>query len=172
MQRKTIGSYTYLVNDFGDLVCYAPDETPSATPSTDRPAKRGRPAGAITSTPNPLYALISEAADLGLPWLEDIVYGACVTSGGVSNGKMNCCPRHVLRTLTRPSISIETVGFGLGCSLRAKQRTAQVARHALGGIELYLERNPEVRSRLENLATRNNSKPLYLGGYELNAGYN
>ncbi|HCP53590.1 MAG: hypothetical protein CMK72_04225 [Pseudomonadaceae bacterium] len=147
--NKIIGEHTYLIDDVtGDILGYAatPDKN-EVTDTTQR--RRGRPTKA---TPNPLYALIRAAAELNPSWLDDIVYGACVTSGGMSNGRMNLKPRHVLRTIMQPEIGVSTVGYGLGASERTKQKIAKAARHALGAITLYLERHPETYDRLTMLA--------------------
>lgn len=88
-------------------------------------------------------------------WVDDYVFGACVTSGGISNGKMNVSPSHVLRACMLNEISTDIVKkvirlAGLRTmSDQQARRVCQCARLAIGGMELYLERNPTVRQQLQ-----------------------
>ncbi|MNH36527.1 hypothetical protein D3C79_973250 [compost metagenome] len=78
-----------------------------------------------------------------------------MTVGGVNNGKMNVSPSHVLRASLLDEISTEIVKSiirleGLRTmSDQQARRVCQCARFAIGGMELYLERNPAVRQQLQ-----------------------
>lgn len=103
---------------------------------------------------NPLARHIQIAHGDNMPWVDDYVYGACSVVGGVSNGKLNVSPGDVLRVCMLEAISTESVQAAIrnhdlvSVSPRQAQRIAQVARFAVGGIALYLERNPQVREAL------------------------
>lgn len=79
----------------------------------------------------------------GMPmWMEDIVMGACYTSMGVSNGKLNANPSLVKASLFSPYISTAACLniYEANISERTAQRVAKAARFALGGIDLFLSR--------------------------------
>lgn len=88
-------------------------------------------------------------------WVDDYVHGACMTVGGVNNGKMNASPSHVLLACMLDQISTEIVKSvirlkGLRTmSDQQARRICQCARFAIGGMELYLERNPTIRDQLQ-----------------------
>lgn len=88
-------------------------------------------------------------------WIGDYVHGACMTVGGVSNGKMNVSPSHVLRACMLAEISTEIVKSlirleGLRTmSDQQARRVCQCARFAISGMALYLEHNPTVRQQLQ-----------------------
>ena len=82
----------------------------------------------------------------GMPmWMEDIVMGACYTSMGVSNGKLNANPSLVKASLFSPYISTDACLniYEANISERTAQRVAKAARFALGGIDLFLSRETE-----------------------------
>ena len=82
----------------------------------------------------------------GMPmWMEDIVMGACYTSMGVSNGKLNANPSLVKAALFSPYISTTACQniYEAEISERTAQRVAKAARFALGGIDKYLSRTTE-----------------------------
>jgi hypothetical protein len=82
-------------------------------------------------------------------WLDDYVFGACSVVGGVSNGKLNVSPSDVRRVCMLERISTEGVQAIIRnhdfkpVSPQQARRLAQVARFALDGMSLYLQRNPE-----------------------------
>jgi hypothetical protein len=91
----------------------------------------------------------------GLGWADDYVFGACVTVAGVHKGKLNVSPSHVLRACLLNEISTEIVkrvirleGLRTMSDQQAR-RICQCARFAVGGMEMYLERNPTVRQELQ-----------------------
>jgi hypothetical protein len=99
--------------------------------------------------------LFRVAQDERLGWVDDYVFGACATAAGVSNGKLNVSPSHVLRACLLDDISVAVVKKvirleGLRTMSDRQARTVcQCARFAIGGMELYLERNPAVRQALQ-----------------------
>ncbi|RMR07138.1 hypothetical protein [Pseudomonas syringae group genomosp. 7] len=88
-------------------------------------------------------------------WVDDYVYGSCYVVAGDSNDKLNVKPSHVLRTCLLDEISVEVVKRvirleGLRTiSDQQARRVCQCARLAIGGMELYLERNPTVLQQLQ-----------------------
>lgn len=104
---------------------------------------------------NALAPYIQVAHAEGMYWVDDFVYGACYTSGEVSNGTLNVSPSDVLRVCMLPIISTETVRSVIRTrsfepvSDRQARRIAKVAKFAIGGIDLYLSRHPEVLAALQ-----------------------
>ena len=99
---------------------------------------------------NVLASFIQVAHAESMQWVDDFVYGACYTSGEVSNGTLNVSPSDVLRVCMLPVISTETVRSVIRnrsfepVSDRQARRIAKAAKFTIGGIDLYLSRNPEV----------------------------
>jgi hypothetical protein len=93
------------------------------------------------------YVQVAHAEEM--QWLDDYVYGACYVSGDVSNGTLNVSPSDVLRVCMLPVISTQAVKAVIRTrsfnpiSDRQARRIAKVAKFAIGGIDLYLSRNPE-----------------------------
>ena len=87
-------------------------------------------------------------------WVDDYVFGASAVAG-VSNGILNASPTRVLQACLLNEISVEAVKSvirleGLRTmSDQQARRIGQCARVAIGGMELYLERNPTVRQALQ-----------------------
>jgi hypothetical protein len=104
---------------------------------------------------NVLAPFIQVANAEGMQWLDDIVYGACYTSGEVSNGTLNVSPSDVLRVCMLQVISTETVRSVIRTrsfepvSERQARRIAKAAKFAVGGVDLYLPRNPEAMAVLQ-----------------------
>ncbi|WP_457265810.1 hypothetical protein [Pseudomonas sp. P5_C3] len=95
------------------------------------------------------------AQDERLGWVDDYVFGACITVAGVHKGTLNVSPSHVLRACLLNEISTEIVkrvirleGLRTMSDQQAR-RICQCARFAIGGMEIYLERNPTVRQELQ-----------------------
>ncbi|MNJ41120.1 hypothetical protein D3C77_360320 [compost metagenome] len=115
-------------------------------------SKRG-PKPKVTPNPHASHFKVAHAERLG--WIDDYVYGACMTVGKDNNGKMNVSPSHVLRACMLDEISTEIVKSvirleGLRTmSDQQARRICQCARFAIGGMKLYLERNPTVRQQLQ-----------------------
>lgn len=114
-------------------------------------AKRGPKPKVFVNT---LAPYVQVAHSEGMQWLDDFVYGACYTSGGTSNGALNVSPTDVLRVCMLPIISTETVRSVIRTrsfepvSESQARRIANAAKFAIGGIDLYLSRNPEVMDAL------------------------
>lgn len=105
--------------------------------------------------PNQIASLLTLAHAERRGWIDDYVFGACATAGNISNGKMNVSPSHVLRACLLDQISTEIVkkvihleGLRTMSDQQAR-RVCQCARFAIGGMEMYLERNPAVRQVLQ-----------------------
>lgn len=99
---------------------------------------------------NALAPYIQVAHSEGMQWVDDFIYGACYTSGGSSNGTLNVSPTDVLRVCMLPVISTEAVRSIIHnrsfepISESQARRIANAAKFAIGGIDLYLSRNPDV----------------------------
>lgn len=104
---------------------------------------------------NQIASLLKVAHAERRGWIDDYVFGNCATAAGVSNGKLNVSPSHVLRACLLDEISVEVVKRVIRLEGlrtmddRTAQRICQCARLAIGGMELYLERNPTVRQQLQ-----------------------
>lgn len=115
-------------------------------------AKRG-PKPKVKS--NRIASLLKVAHGEHRGWMDDFVFGGCATVGLVSNGKLNVSPSHVLRACLLDEISVEVVKRvirleGLRTiSDQQARRICQCVRLAIGGMELYLERNPTVLQQLQ-----------------------
>lgn len=121
----------------------------------DLDAQRSKRGPKPKLTPNPHASHFKAAHAEHQSWIDDYVHGACMTVGKDSNGKMNVSPSHVLRACMLDEISTEIVKSvirleGLRTmSDQQARRVCQCARFAIGGMELYLERNPAVRQQLQ-----------------------
>lgn len=109
-------------------------------------------------THNPLHRLIALADvhpehDLyDLPaqnWVEDYVMAACYTVAKASKGKLNVSPQHVYAAVKMPDISTAAIRNATGLGKSQGSLIAQCARHALDGMMMYLEHNPQVRDVLQ-----------------------
>lgn len=115
-------------------------------------SKRG-PKPKVTPNPYARHFKVAHAERLG--WIDDYVYGACMTVGKDSNGKMNASPSHVLRACMLDEISTEIVKTvirleGLRTmSDQQARRICQCARFAIAGMAVYLERNPAVLQQIQ-----------------------
>ncbi|KPZ17758.1 Uncharacterized protein ALO41_02536 [Pseudomonas amygdali pv. ulmi] len=89
------------------------------------------------------------------PWLDDYVYGSCMTAGGVSNGTMSTSPSHVLKACMLDIVSTENIKTSIllegltPMSDRQARRVCQCARHAISGMSFFLERNTSIKGLLE-----------------------
>lgn len=121
----------------------------------DLDAQRSKRGPKPKVTPNPYARHVRVAHAERHSWIDDYVHGACMTVGGVHNGKMNASPSHVLRTCMLDEISTEIVKSvirleGLRTmSDQQARRICQCARFAIDGMEFYLEHNPSVRQQLQ-----------------------
>lgn len=101
---------------------------------------------------------VEERADNGQPiqnWVEDYVMGACYTVAKANNGKLNVSPRHIFAAVKMNVISTETVGAAFRNSKGEPLGKTQVAligqctRFALNGMQMYLDRNPDLYEALQ-----------------------
>ncbi|MFR0714796.1 hypothetical protein ACLUS7_06980 [Enterobacterales bacterium BD_CKDN230030183-1A_HGKHYDSX7] len=121
----------------------------------DLDAQRSKRGPKPKVTPNPHASYFKVAHSEGHGWVDDYVHGACMTVGGINNGKMNASPSHVLRACTLDEISTEIVkrvilleGLRTMSDQQAR-RICQCARFAIDGMVFYLERNPTIRQQLQ-----------------------
>jgi hypothetical protein len=121
----------------------------------DLDAQRSKRGPKPKVTPNPYASHLKVAHAERHSWIDDYVHGACMTVGGVNNGKMNASPSHVLRACMLDTISTEAVknvirleGLRTMSDQQAR-RICQCARFAIDGIELFLEHNPTIRQQLQ-----------------------
>lgn len=122
---------------------------PQPIDQTQQPTKLGRRPQVID---NPFSAAlcIIKHEQRNASWLDDVALGAVHTGPGVINGKHSVALADVKRLLLMPELSVATAAHCLfnhdrqPMSTRQLQRVVEAARVALGGIALYLERNPEI----------------------------
>lgn len=121
-------------------------------------SNRGRPA---LSAPNTIREYMPILADLRVadtdgpipyPWFTDIVAGSIATAAGSSQGTFNVSPSRVIAALFMPVIAAKLLTRA-GTNERTAQRITKAARHAANGIASYLERNSEVRAKLDHQLT-------------------
>ena len=104
---------------------------------------------------NVLAPFVQIAHAEGVQWLDDFIYGACYVSGDVSNGTLNVSPSDVLRVCMLPVISTQAVKAVIRTrdfnpvSDRQARRISKVSTFAMGGIDLYLSRHPDVMEHLQ-----------------------
>ena len=128
--------------------------TTNARPRPKAKSTKGRKEPVVE---NPLYAVIlaAKVEERPTPWLDDYIRGAINTGPGVINGRYSVSPADVAKLLGLPEISVSVAsGFLLNhdrqpMSVRQIQRIIEVARIALRGIALYLERNPMILIQLD-----------------------
>jgi hypothetical protein len=101
---------------------------------------------------------VEERSDNNQPlqnWVEDYVMGACYTVAKASKGKLNVSPAHVFTAVKMDVISTESVGAALrnskGEPLGKSQAAliGQCARFALNGMQMHLDRNPDLYDALQ-----------------------
>ncbi|MBP5948808.1 hypothetical protein [Pseudomonas sp. P42] len=122
----------------------------------DLDAQRSKRGPKPKVTVNQYASFLRVAHDERCGWLDDYVFGSCYVVAGDSNEKLNVKPSHVLRACLLDVISVEVVKRvirleGLRTiSDQQARRVCQCARLAIGGMELYLERNPTVLQQLRH----------------------
>lgn len=118
--------------------------------STDNP--KGAGAKPVTTT-NPIAYIATELLVKGRNepypiWLDDIIFGSCLTAAGQSKNVCNVALNEVVGALY-----LYELGAGVlvaqGTPLRKAQRIIKAARHAAHGIESYLHRHPDLLHRYE-----------------------
>lgn len=145
--------YTPAANSSHLATVYTLPTTNSQPPEKTKSTK-GRKESIIK---NPLHAVIlaAKVEEIPTPWLDDYIRGAINTGPGVINGRYSVSPADVAKLLGLPEISVSVAsGFLLNhdrqpMSVRQIQRIIKVARIALRGIALYLERNPMILIQLD-----------------------
>ncbi|VVP68821.1 hypothetical protein PS914_00772 [Pseudomonas fluorescens] len=141
-------------------------------PSEIAPEKNPRGAGRKpASTVNPIAYLAVELlmdvpADKPL-WLDNIIFGSCLTAAGQSQNVCNVSMNEVVGALYLKEFKVDVL-VAQGTPLRKAQRIIKAARHAAHGIHCYLVRRPKLlqvyedAAKLEaSLAPSNCSRALY-----------
>ena len=115
-----------------------------------------RVARKLKETPNPLWEYIRHVTNYslrGMPsWMDDIIMGACYTTAGSSNGKLNINPVFIRASVFLPTISTADCRniYSLDpVSERTSQRMAQATRFALAGIQHHLDTNKEENEEMQ-----------------------
>lgn len=130
-------------------------EEPSLVGVIDLDAERSKRGPKPKTMHNSLAALLKVAHAEQRGWVDDYVFGSTATAGLISNGKLNVSPSYVLHACLLDEISVDVVkkairldGLRTMSDTQAR-RVCQCARLAIGGMEIYLERNPTVRQQLQ-----------------------
>lgn len=111
---------------------------------------RGRPEFAYANPAAPYMHLLGIPNPL--PWVDDIIRGAIITSVGVSNGKINVEARAVIGALFLSEITAKACKTS-EITLRTAQRIAKATRHAAHGIASYVDRHTDLKARLDGEIT-------------------
>lgn len=100
------------------------------------------------STTNPIAhianeVLTNEPGQSHPLWLDNIIFGSCLTAAGQSQNVCNVSMNEVIGALYLREFKVDTL-VAQGTSLRKAQRVIKAARHAAHGIHCYLLRRPEL----------------------------
>lgn len=155
---KTLETFAHLLLELdptprSDVTEVVVDVLPDGVIDLD--AERSRRGPKPKVTPNQIASLLHIAHSEKRGWVDDYVFGACATVAGVSNGKLNVSPSHVLQACLLDEISVEVVKrvIKLDGLITMDERTArricQCTRFAIRAMDHYLERNPTVRQQLQ-----------------------
>lgn len=106
------------------------------------------------STNNPIAHIAVELLtnDPGEPhplWLDNIIFGSCLTAAGQSQNVSNVAMDEVVGALYLREFKVDTL-VAQGTSLRKAQRIIKAARHAAHGIHHYLTHRPKLLQFYEN----------------------
>lgn len=106
------------------------------------------------STTNPIAHIAIEVLtnEPGEPhplWLDNIIFGSCLTAAGQSQNVCNVAMNEVVGALHLREFKVDTL-VAQGTQLRKAQRVIKAARHAAHGIHCYLLRRPELLRRYED----------------------
>lgn len=107
--------------------------------------KVGRPA---KESINPIHDIAKEllvkGEDESFPtWLDNILFGSCITSAGQSGNVSNVSPPDVVGALHLPEFKVQPL-LDKGVGVRKAQRVIGAARHAAHGIHNHLLSNPHI----------------------------
>jgi hypothetical protein len=106
--------------------------------------KRGRPPKRYANPVSRVLPLLEPADEA---WLFDVIYGSIATAAGSKEGRLQVRPSWVRLALYLDDITAAGAGQD-GMSLRSAQEVAKAARHAAQGVHSYIERHPQVETRL------------------------
>jgi hypothetical protein len=126
-------------------------------PNEIAPKKNPRGAGRRpASTNNPIAHIAVELLtnDPGEPhplWLDNIIFGSCLTAAGQSQNVCNVAMSEVVGALYLREFKVDTL-VAQGTLLRKAQRIIKAARHAAHGIHHYLTHRPALLQLYEDAA--------------------
>ncbi|MCW0920881.1 hypothetical protein OK411_10830 [Pseudomonas sp. RG1] len=136
-----------------DVTEYKVETLPSGVVDLDSQRSKRGPKPKVQHNHHANHFKVAHADRRG--WFDDFILGACYTVGGISGGKLNVSPAHVRRACLLNEIGTEIVkrvirleGLRTMSDQQAR-RICQCARFAIGGMELYLERNLTVLQELQ-----------------------
>ncbi|MFK3942022.1 hypothetical protein ACI2KC_10085 [Pseudomonas monteilii] len=101
---------------------------------------------------------VRKRSELNLHWFDDYIMGACYVSMREDHGRLDVSPTDIRRICKLDTISAKGVKSLIWnheirfVSQRHAQRLANVAMFAIEGIEIFLDRNPSIKSKLTVLA--------------------
>lgn len=155
---KTLETFVHLCHELDpmprpDVAEVVVDVLPDGVIDLD--AERSRRGPKPKVTPNQIASLLKVAHSEKRGWVDDYVFGACAIAAGISNGKLNASPSHVLQACLLDEISVEVVKrvIKLDGLITMDERTArricQCTRFAISAMERHLERNPTARQQLQ-----------------------
>jgi hypothetical protein len=132
----------------------------SDNPLSDEPASGRNTRGAgrkPASTVNPVahlaVELLTDAPGEQPPlWLDNIIFGSCITAAGQSQNVCSVAMNEVVGALYLRELKVETL-VAQGTPLRKAQRIIKAARHAAHGIHHYLASRPRLLQSYEDAAT-------------------
>lgn len=152
VQSAVIGAIDNVVYvDFG--ITDKDNSALDLTASQRNPRNAGRPR---LSTVNPIAhiaieVLTNEPGEQHPLWLDNIIFGSCLTAVGQSHNVCNVAMDEVVGALYLREFKVETMG-AQGTSLRKAQRVIKAARHAAHGIHHYLVSRPKLLQSYEDAA--------------------
>jgi hypothetical protein len=126
--------------------------TPTTTPTTNPKGAGRKPA----STTNPIAhiaveLLTNDPGESHPLWLDNIIFGSCLTAAGQSQNVCNVAMNEVVGALYLREFKVDTL-VAQGTSLRKAQRIIKAARHVSHGVHSYLARRPELLKSYEDAA--------------------
>lgn len=133
---------------FVDFRSTSDDSASSETVPRTNPRGAGRKPA---STVNPIAYLAVELlighqmdVHMGKPlWLDNIIFGSCLTAAGQSKNVCNVSMNEVVGALYLPELKVEVL-VAQGTPPRKAQRIIKAARHAAHGIHTYMMRRPRL----------------------------
>lgn len=128
----------------------------SIVPDETAPERNPRGAGRKrSSTVNPIahlaIELLTGPGGQHPSWLDNIIFGSCLTAAGQSQNVCNVAMNEVVGALYLHEFKVDTL-VAQGTPLRKAQRIIKAARHAAHGIHHYLACRPKLLQSHEDAA--------------------